>query len=109
VTDVDAVLDTVGGETRDRSYSVLKRNGILVTITSDPLSDEQAQRFGVRTAFFLVDVTAALLDRLTSLFDAGTLKTHVGTVVPFDDVRRAHEMLAGAPHEPGKIVLRMTA
>jgi NADPH:quinone reductase-like Zn-dependent oxidoreductase len=109
VTDVDAVLDTIGGDTRDRSYSVLKRNGILVTITSDPLSEDRARQFGVRTAFFLVDVTAALLDRLTSLFDAGTLKAHVGSVVPFDDVRRAHEMLAGAPHEPGKIVLRMTA
>lgn len=51
----------------------------------------------------------AFLFRLASLFDAGTLKTHVGTVVPFDDVRRAHEMLAGARHEPGGIVLGIAA
>jgi hypothetical protein len=32
----------------------------------------------------------------------------VGTVLPLERVRTAHEMLAGAPHEPGKMVLKIT-
>jgi NADPH:quinone reductase-like Zn-dependent oxidoreductase len=39
------------------------------------------------------------------LFDSGKLVTHVGTVLPLEDARIAHEMLAGRPHRRGKIVL----
>ena len=75
VPPVDAVLDTVGGETQLRSFPVLKPGGILVSVISPP-----PRLAGFRATFFLVDVTAT---------------------------RRAHEMLAGAPHKRGKIVLTM--
>lgn len=51
---VDAVLDTVGGETQPRSFGVLKPGGMLVSLISPP-----PQRAGFRAAFFLVDVTAS--------------------------------------------------
>jgi len=38
------------------------------------------------------------------LFDAGKLVAQVGTILPLEEVRAAHEMLAGAPHNRGKIV-----
>src|SRR4249920_2492678 len=47
VKDIDAVLDTVGGETLDRSYGVLKRGGIIVSSATQP-SKEKAEEFGVR-------------------------------------------------------------
>ncbi len=99
---VDAVLDTVGGETQDRSFRVLKPGGILVSSVSPP-----PQTTGVRSAFFLVDVTATRLDTLANLLDSRKLTTEVGTVLPLEEARRAHEMLAGAPHKRGKIVLTM--
>jgi NADPH:quinone reductase-like Zn-dependent oxidoreductase len=99
---IDAVLDTVGGETQHRSFRVLKPGGILVSSVSPP-----AQTAGFRSAFFLVDVTASRLGTLARLFDSRELSTEVGTVMPLDDARRAHEMLAGAPHKKGKIVLTM--
>jgi NADPH:quinone reductase-like Zn-dependent oxidoreductase len=43
------------------------------------------------------------------MFDAGKLKTDVGTVLPLSQARKAHEMLAGAPHARGKIVLKTGA
>lgn len=61
---VDAVLDTVGGETQRRSFRVLKPNRILVSSVSPP-----PQTAGFRSAFFLVDVTATRLDALARLFD----------------------------------------
>src|SRR6266481_207334 len=40
VHDADVVLDTVGGETQQRSWKVLKRGGILVGIVGAASQDE---------------------------------------------------------------------
>jgi NADPH:quinone reductase-like Zn-dependent oxidoreductase len=53
---VDIVLDTVGGETQERSLRVLKPGGILVSVVS-PLPEAAQKRYGVRAAYFYVDVT----------------------------------------------------
>jgi NADPH:quinone reductase-like Zn-dependent oxidoreductase len=100
VPPVDAVLDTVGGETQRRSFRVLKPGGILVSSVSPP-----RQTAGFRSVFFLVDVTTNQLGTLARLLDSGKLTTEVGTVLPLEEARRAHGMLAGAPHKRGKIVL----
>ena len=50
VKEIDAVLDTVGGETLDRSYGVLKRGGIVVSSAAQP-SKEKAEHHGVRAVF----------------------------------------------------------
>jgi len=99
---VDAVIDTVGGDTQDRSFRTLKPGGILVTVVStDPLP----ARSDVRTVFFYADVTMARLENIRRLLDRGDIVAHVGTVLPLEKARTAHEMLAGAPHKRGKIVL----
>jgi len=46
---------------------------------------------------------------ITELFDSGKLLTDVGTVLPLEQARVAHEMLEGAPHKRGKIVLSVAA
>jgi len=55
--------------------------------------------------FFFVDVTTERLNQIAERFDRRQLVPRVGTVVPLEQTRAAHEMLAGAPHLPGKIVL----
>jgi NADPH:quinone reductase-like Zn-dependent oxidoreductase len=55
--------------------------------------------------YFIVDVTIARLNKITQLFDSGKLVTDVGTVLPLEKARTAHEMLGGVPHKRGKIVL----
>ena len=100
--DFDIVLDTVGGETQRRGLRVLKPGGILVSSVS-----EVADAGGVRTAYFVVEVTTARLNKITELIDGGKLVTNVGTVLPLEQARIAHEMLEGAPHKRGKIVLTM--
>jgi NADPH:quinone reductase-like Zn-dependent oxidoreductase len=105
---VDIVIDTQGGEVRERSQRVLKDKGILVSVAS-PIPDDMAKRLGTRAVFFLVEVTTARLEKITALFDSGKLTTRVGTILPLNDARVAHEMLAGASHQPGKIVLQVSA
>ena len=101
---VDAVLDLVGGQTRERSVSVLKPEGILVSVVTDgPLPHHP----NVRSVFFYAEVTTERLNTITPLLDRGEVRPQVGTVLPLGDVRAAHAMLAGAPHKRGKIVLQI--
>jgi len=108
VADVDVVIDTVGGETLDRSFQVLRHGGMVVSAVANPDPDKAA-RYGVRAVFFLVAVKSVGLEKLAALFDSGRLTTHVGEVLPLADARLAHEMLGGTPHKRGKIVLAVRA
>ena len=103
---VDVVIDTVGGETRDRAFGVLKPGGILVTVVS---TDFAPARSDVRSAFFYAEVTTARLQAISGLLDSGKVIPQVGSVLPLADVRTAHEMLAGAPHRRGKIILQVAS
>jgi NADPH:quinone reductase-like Zn-dependent oxidoreductase len=104
--EVDAVIDTVGGPTEDQAEQALKPGGILVTVvTPHPTT----KRSDLRSVFFYVEVTTARLDKISALFAQRKLATHVGSVLPLDQALAAHEMLAGAPHKPGKIVLQVQA
>ena len=101
---VDVVIDTVGGETRERAFGVLKPGGILVTVVS---TEFLSPRSDVRSSFFYAEVTTARLNSISEVLESGKVTPQVGSVVPLDDVRAAHEMLAGAPHQRGKIMLEV--
>jgi NADPH:quinone reductase-like Zn-dependent oxidoreductase len=101
---VDAVIDLVGGDTAERALRRVKPGGIFVSVVTN---GGTPQRPEVRSVFFYAEVTTARLDRISELFDQCKLVAKVGTVLPLEEVRKAHEMLAGAPHARGKIVLRM--
>ncbi|MFL5500381.1 MAG: NADP-dependent oxidoreductase [Gemmatimonadaceae bacterium] len=105
---VDIVLDTIGGATQENSLRVLRRDGILVSIVS-AVPEAALKQYGVRGAFFYAEVTTPRLNKITELIDGGKLSTDVGTVLPLEQVRTAHEMLAGASHKRGKIVLSISA
>jgi NADPH:quinone reductase-like Zn-dependent oxidoreductase len=100
----DLLLDMVGGKTRERSLAALKPGGVLVSVVS---TDPVPSRPDVRTVFFYVEVTTERLNTISKLFNSAALELRVGSVLPLEKVRTAHEMLAGAPHEKGKIVLRV--
>ncbi|MGH9711755.1 MAG: NADP-dependent oxidoreductase [Candidatus Acidiferrales bacterium] len=107
VCDVNLVLDTIGGETLDRSWGVLRRGGALVSITAEP-SAEKAKALGVRGVFFLVEPNRSELIELARLIDADLLRPIVATVLPLERAREAFaEGLSG--HARGKIVLQVDA
>lgn len=105
VRSVEVVFDTIGGDTQRRSWKVLKKGGILVSITAPPSADEAAKN-GVRQAFTLMTPNSLELTEIAKLVDTGKLKPTVETVLPLADARRAHE-LSQMGHTRGKIVLRV--
>ena len=107
VQDVDVVLDAIGGETEQRSWSALRRGGILIGIVG-PVAAEKAASLGVRGAFFIVEPNRTQLIEMGHLIDKGILRVVVRTVLPLARAREAFEQgLAG--HGRGKIVLQVAA
>ena len=107
VKDVDMVLDTVGGETQERSWGVLRHGGILISVVG-PVAAEKAASLGLRAAFFIVEPNRAQLIQMGDLIDKGTLRVIVGAVLPLGRAREAFEQ-ASTGHKRGKIVLQVAA
>lgn len=96
--EVDVVFDTVGGETLERSWGLLKPGGRLVTVAA---SGEQTNDERIRAAYFIVEPSRTQLVEIARLIDEGTLRPVVGAVFPLDEARRAYSYKP----ERGKIVL----
>lgn len=106
VSNVDVVLDTVGGDTQQRSWQTLKPGGILVSVVQAP-SEEIAQAHGVRGAMvFSTPPIGETLTEVARLVDAGQIKPEVSIVLPLQDIRKAHQMVE-AGHTRGKLVLQV--
>ncbi len=99
---VDVVFDTAGGETLDRSWNVLKAGGRLVTIVSG-IEDTAEQR--VKDAFFIVEPNQKQLVEVAKLLDAGTLRTYVNAVVPFEEASNAYSGGVRDKRGYGKVVV----
>src|SRR5215467_121838 len=88
--EIDLVLDTIGGDTRERSWHVLRRGGVLVTLVS-PIPAGVAEQHSVRGVFFIVRGNRAQLDQISKLVDEGKLKPVIAEVLPLARAREAFE------------------
>jgi len=104
--DVNLVLDLIGGETQERSWSVLKKGGVLLSLVQPP-SVEKAKALGVRAAFVAGHPSGAQLAEIAKIIDSGQLAPVIDRILPLSEVRRAHE-LSKSGHTRGKIVLRIS-
>ncbi len=106
VSAVDVVLDTVGGDTQQRSWGVLKPNGILVSTIQAP-SEETAAAHGARQAYVSSSPPIGkTLTEIATLVDGGQIRPEVSAVLPLQEIRKAHKMIEGR-HVRGKIVLQV--
>jgi NADPH:quinone reductase-like Zn-dependent oxidoreductase len=106
VEEVDVVLDPVGGDYGERSLTVLRPGGMLVTAV-DRLNAElaaKAEAAGRRFAGIAVDPDPVGLSALAELAERGQLRVHVESAFPFARVADAHRLLEGG-HVQGKLVL----
>jgi len=104
--DIDIVFDTVGGETRERSWKVLKAGGKMISIAAD---GEVTTDPKVRDAYFIVKPDQAQLVEIAKLIDAGKLKTFVKAVVPLKDTAAAFAGTVPGARSYGKTVVEIAA
>lgn len=105
VHDVDMVFDLIDGETRERSWKLLKRGGVLVTTLTEP-SQETARQYGVRALRYTVEANGSELAEIADLVASGKVKPHVQKTFPLD---QASQAMAVVEHggAVGKIVLSL--
>lgn len=79
ISDYDAVYDTVGGDTYSRSFQVLRRGGVIVSMLEQP-DEELMKQYGVRAIYQFTQVNTERLNKLTQLVDEGVIKAHIDKI-----------------------------
>lgn len=102
VRDVDVVFDAVGGKVLERSWSVLKPCGRVVTIAADSESTNDPR---VKDAFFIVEPNQQQLTEIGGLLDEGKLRVFVDAQVPLADAPAAYSGKAKRQYGYGKVVI----
>jgi len=103
--DLDAVFDTVGGETYTRSFASLRKGGIIVSMLERPNKD-LLDKYGVTAIGEFTGVTTERLRRLAELVERGAIRVHIDKIFHLDDAAAAlHYLETGHPR--GKVVVKI--
>ena len=103
--DVDVVLDTVGRDTLERSYGVVKKGGIIVSIVDEP-KPETFEARGIRGVALRCTPKADVLEELSKLMEAKKITPVISRTFPMTQVVQAQDQIATG-HTRGKIVLNI--
>lgn len=103
--DVDVVLDPVGRDTLARSYAVVKKGGLVVTLVAQP-DPSQLEKYGIRGVSMSVKPDANDLAEITKLIEEKRIAPVVTRTFPLAAGRQALEQ-AATHHTRGKIVLEI--
>src|SRR5437868_9624828 len=105
VKDVDVVLNAVRGDTLARSYGVVKKGGIIVSVTGPP-DPAELQKHGIRGTGMMAHPDAKVLEELGRLIDEKKITPVVSAVLPLADAAKAQQQVA-TTHTRGKVVLKV--
>ena len=131
VSGYDLVFDTQAGDIQHRSFSVLKRGGVLVSIAGKPdgrlvrefglnpllgvlldflnrKSLRLAKRHGVRYEYLFMHPSGEQLAQIGRLLADGSLRPVIDIVFPLEQVREALAY-SEAGHATGKVVVEVKA
>jgi NADPH:quinone reductase-like Zn-dependent oxidoreductase len=103
-SDVDLIVDLVGGDILKRSFGAIKKGGRVVTVAA---SSESTEDPNVKEAFFIVEAKREQLVELARLIDAGVIRPIVSEVLPLEAANQAY--FPTKKGDPGKTVLRVSA
>ena len=103
--DVDVVLDSVGKDTLTRSYGVVKKGGIIVSLVARP-NQSDLEKHGIRGVALSVEPNSGELAQIGKLIDEKKIRVIVSQTFPLSEVKKAQEQVASG-HTRGKIVLKL--
>ena len=103
--DCDAVFDPIGGETYTRSFDVLKKGGVVVSMAEQP-NKELMEKYGVQAVNQFTQPNRERLDKLVGLVEQGTVKVHIDKTFSLDEASEALSYMETG-HPKGKVVLQV--
>ena len=101
--DYDCVFDTVGGETYTRSFKVLKRGGVIISMLEQP-NPELMEEFGVKAVFQFTQVNRERLTNLAQEVDKNNVRVNVEKTFSLDEAGEALDYQRDV-HPRGKVVI----
>ncbi|MDQ0191684.1 NADP-dependent oxidoreductase [Paenibacillus wynnii] len=105
--DVDLIVDSVGGDTEARSWALLKKGGILVSLTQAP-SQESAKQYGVSAKFNTKFPTYENLQEIAQLIADREILAKIDHIYPIREVQAAHKQ-SESRHGQGRILLDLNS
>jgi NADPH:quinone reductase-like Zn-dependent oxidoreductase len=106
-TDVDVVLDPIGGDTQVRSLAILKEGGTLVSIVGLTPEGRNPQR-NIQATSYLVRPDSEQLTAIGELISEGQVQPIVTYRFPLERAPEAHEQ-SQTRRTRGKIVLEINS
>jgi NADPH:quinone reductase-like Zn-dependent oxidoreductase len=106
VKDVDVVLEATRSDALARSYGVVKKGGMIVSITGPP-DQAELDKHGIRGTSIGAYPDANVLDELGKLIDSKKITPVVSQVFPLSEASKAHQQIE-TRHTRGKIVLKVS-
>jgi NADPH:quinone reductase-like Zn-dependent oxidoreductase len=103
--DVDVVLDSIGRDTLARSYGVVKKGGIIVSLVARP-KESELEKHGIRGTALNVEPNSEDLAEIGRLIDDKKIKVIVSQTFALSEAMKAQEQVATG-HTRGKIVLKI--
>lgn len=106
LSNIDFVLDAIGGDNIDRSLLVIRPAGTLISIPSglNELVTEKAKAKGINGYFAMVSSNGKDMAILADLLQKGIIKSHVSQVFPFAEMDKAHLQIESG-RTVGKVVI----
>lgn len=102
---VDVVLNCVRADALARSYGVVKKGGVIVSITDEP-NQAECSKQELHCSRLGAHPDAQVLEELTKLIEAGKIRPIVSQTFPLAEAAKAHEQIE-THHTLGKIVLKV--
>lgn len=129
ISEIDIVFDTQGGETQKKAFEIIKSGGSLVSIVGPPtpqfvrdanlghvlLFGASILSFGVfirsflkgvHYKFFFMRPDGLILDKITELIEAESIRPVIDRTFPFERAHEALEYLEKG-HARGKVVVSL--
>ncbi|MFP3547200.1 zinc-binding dehydrogenase [Rhizobium sp. SIMBA_035] len=103
VDPVDLVFALIGGETQERSFSVVKPGGALISTLQEP-DKARAKKLKIRAGRYTAQPNGAQLQEIAALIDEGKVKVVVASTFKLRQAAEAQSAL-GEKHIRGKVVL----
>ncbi len=110
VSNLDFVLDAIGGEVLEKSLRVTKEGKSIISLPTPEFSDkakEYAKQHDIDVSFFNVTSSGDDMQTLKKMLENGTLKAHVFKTFAFNDLAEAHRQVE-SNRTVGKTIVKVS-
>ena len=108
-SDIDFVLDGMGGDVLKKSLKVVKNGGQIVSLPTNEFPEETtayADEHNIGLSFLMVQSNGTDMNTLKDMLESGVLKPHVSKTFAFENMADAHAQIESG-RTVGKVIVKI--